>query len=191
MTNLDPNQIPPSPAAADAQNATPHRAPDDTEEIYYEGSPLLRGSLGKGFLWIFGGLLLIALSIASPIMKWPLPWWLCLALAFIGFIFIFVPLIRSRTIRYRVTNYRIDYERGLFGKNIDTLELWHVEDVRFNQTLIDRLLGVGNITVVSHDETMPLLVMHDVPHSRQLFEQLKQRIIAVKRSRGVMKMDPG
>ena len=60
-----------------------------------------------------------------------------------------------------------------------------------DQTLIDRILGVGNITVISHDETMPLLVMHDIPHSRQLFEQLKQRIIAVKRSRGVMKMDPG
>ena len=38
---------------------------------------------------------------------------------------------------------------------------------------------------------MPLLVMHDIPHARELFEQLKQRIIAVKRSRGVIKMDPG
>lgn len=190
MTNLDPNQVPPATVAA-ADSATPHKAPDDTEEVYYEGSPLLRGSLGKGFMWILGGVVLIALSIASPILKWPLPWWACLALAVIGLVFILVPLIRSRTIRYRVTNYRIDYERGLLGKNIDTLELWHVEDVRFNQTLIDRILGVGNITVISHDETMPLLVMHDIPHSRQLFEQLKQRIIAVKRSRGVMKMDPG
>jgi membrane protein YdbS with pleckstrin-like domain len=192
MTNLDPNQVPPTTAApADAQDGAPHKPPEDTEEIYYEGSPLLRGSLGKGFLWILGGVVLIALSIASPILKWHLPWWLCLAVALIGLIFIFVPLIRSKTIRYRVSNYRIDYERGILGKNIDTLELWHVEDVRFNQSLIDRILGVGNITVISHDETMPLLVMHDIPHSRQLFEQLKQRIIAVKRSRGVMKMDPG
>ena len=33
--------------------------------------------------------------------------------------------------------------------------------------------------------------MHSIPHSRPLFEQLKQRIIAVKRQRGVIKMDSG
>ena len=63
----------------------------------------------------------------------------------------------------RVTNYRIDYERGLLSKNIDTLELWHVEDLRFHQSLVDRLLGVGNVTVISHDETMPHLVLRVCP----------------------------
>jgi membrane protein YdbS with pleckstrin-like domain len=179
----------PTPTPGDVEQV--HRAPDDQEEIYYEGSPLLRGSLGKGFLWIFSGLVLIALSIASPILKWPLPWWACLALAVIGLVLIFVPLIQSKTIRYRISNYRIDFERGLLSKNINTLELWHVEDVSFHQSLLDRILGVGNITVISHDDTLPTLVMHDIPHSRPLFEQLKQRIIAVKRSRGVIKMDPG
>lgn len=191
MTNLDPNRVPLSTAAADAQSTAPHKAPDDTEEIYYEGSPLLRGSLGKGFLWIFGGLLLIALSIASPILKWPLPWWACLALAVIGLIFILVPLIRSKTIRYRVTNYRIDYERGLFGKNIDTLELWHVEDLHFHQSLLDRMLDVGTITVLSKDDSMPTLELFGLPNPRPLYETLKQRVIAVKRQRGVVKMDPG
>ena len=202
MTSFNPNAPVPNavPQQSDSQQDAPHRAPDDMEEVYYQGSPLLRGALGKGFLWIFCGVVLVAAGIAGlfyhlahrmPQWEHGVPWWAFLALAFIGCCFVLVPLIQSKTIRYRVSNYRIDYERGLFSKDIDTLELWHVEDVRFHQSFIDRLLGVGNITVVSHDETMPMLVMHDIPHSRELFEQLKQRIIAVKRSRGVIKMDPG
>jgi hypothetical protein len=94
-------------------------------------------------------------------------------------------------VRYRITNYRIDFERGILGKKIDTLELWHVEDIRFDQSFLDRLLGVGNLTVVSSDETTPQLQMHGLPNPRPLFETLKQRVIAVKRQRGVLKMDSG
>jgi membrane protein YdbS with pleckstrin-like domain len=113
------------------------------------------------------------------------------ALALIGLVIVCIPPLRAKTIRYRVTNYRIDYERGLIGKDIDTLELWHVEDIQFHQDYLDRLLVMGTITVISHDITTPRLVMHSLPNSRHLFDQLKQRIIAVKRQRGVLKMDTG
>jgi hypothetical protein len=93
--------------------------------------------------------------------------------------------------RYRITNYRIDFERGWLGKTIDTLELWHVEDIRYHQTFLDRLLNVGTITVVSHDESLPRLELKGLPNPRPLFETLKQRVIAVKRQRGVIKMDTG
>ena len=57
MTSFNPNA--PVPNAASQQPGTPqdapHRPPDDMEEVYYQGSPLLRGALGKGFLWIFCG----------------------------------------------------------------------------------------------------------------------------------------
>ena len=102
-----------------------------------------------------------------------------------------IPIIAIRTIRYRITNYRIDYERGLVSKNIDTLELWHVEDIKFHQGLLDRMLNTGDITVLSHDDTTPRLQLSGVPNPRPLFESLKQRIIAVKRQRGVIKMDTG
>jgi uncharacterized membrane protein YdbT with pleckstrin-like domain len=190
MSNLDPNQIPPAVEQA-TQSATPHRPPDDAEEVYYEGSPLVRGALGRNAVWVGLGLIFIALAIASPILHWKIPWWGDLAAVAIGIFFIFIPIIRTKTIRYRVTNYRIDYERGLLSKDIDTLELWHVEDIRFHQSLLDRILGVGDVTVIAHDDSMPLLDMRSIPNSRALYEQLKQRVIAVKRQRGVIKMDPG
>ena len=191
MTIPDPNQVPnAAPPPAD-RAAAPHREPDDTEEIYYEGSPLLRGALGKGALWLLGALVLVGVCVAAAVLKWPFPWWAYLAILVVAFLLILIPIVQTKTVRYRVTNYRIDFERGFLSKDIDTLELWHVEDIRFHQSLIDRLLGVGDITVVAHDDTMPLLRMRAIPHPRPLYEQLKQRVIAVKRQRGVIKMDPG
>lgn len=196
MTQPNPNQAAPAsapPATTPSADASaPHRPPDDAEEVYYEGSPLVRGALGRGLMWLLAGLVLIAAAAAAAVLHWRfLPWWAWVIVAIVGLFFWFVPIIQSKTVRYRVTNYRIDFERGFISKDIDTLELWHVEDIRFHQSLADRILDVGDITVISRDESMPLLVMRAVPHPRPLYEQLKQRIIAVKRSRGVIKMDPG
>jgi hypothetical protein len=102
-----------------------------------------------------------------------------------------IPVIIMKSVRYRVSNYRIDFERGIFGKKIDTLELWHVDDIKMEQSFADRMLGVGTITVLSNDTSTPRLPLRGLPNPRPLFESLKQRVIAVKRQRGVVKMDMG
>jgi hypothetical protein len=51
------------------------------------------------------------------------------------------------------------------------------------------MLGVGTITIVSNDATTPRLELKSLPRPRPLFDSLKQRIIAVKRQRVVIKMD--
>ena len=58
-------------------------------------------------------------------------------------------------------------------------------------SIIDRIVNTGDITILSHDDTTPRLELFGVPNPRPLFENLKQRVIAVKRQRGVIKMDTG
>jgi hypothetical protein len=166
----------------------PHRPADDREEVYFEGSPQLRGELRNVLLWGFIGAVLIGVGVYLFIIGlWPAT----IALVVLGVLTWALPLLLVRSIRYRITNYRIDYERGLLARRIDTLELWHVEDIAFAQTLSDRILGVGKIKIISHDDTTPLLLLRGLPRPRQIFDSLKQRIIAVKRQRGVIKMDIG
>ena len=200
MSNIDPLSeesvpvTPPAPAVPATGSESPHRPPDDVEEVYYEGSPMVRGAIGRDLLWSLIGCALIALVVVKIVLGWNptwWPWWVSVLVVLVGVGLFFIPVLMSKSIRYRVTNYRIDYERGILSKNIDTMELWHVEDLSFHQSLIDRILGVGNVIVLSHDETMPKLVLASVPNPRHLYEQLKQRVIAVKRQRGVIKMDPG
>jgi membrane protein YdbS with pleckstrin-like domain len=174
----------------------PHKPADDTEQVYFEGSPMLRGEIGRGLLYILGGLLLIALPIVWGVLRGrqnePNPWWpwyVILACVVIGLILISIPFLWAKTVRYRIGNYRIDFERGIFSKSIDTLELWHVDDLSFHQSFLARLFGVGTITVMSNDNTTPKLNLRGLPNPRSLFETLRQRVIAVKRQRGVIKMD--
>src|SRR6476660_1610001 len=115
----------------------PHKPADDTEQVYYEGSPLLRGEMGKLFGWGLLGVLVIAGGVIGIIYNlWPV----AIGLFIVGIAFLFIPLLLVRTVRYRISNYRIDYERGLFSRKIDTLELWHVEDISFSQSFFDRLM---------------------------------------------------
>ena len=170
----------------------PHKPADDTEQIYFEGSPMLRAEIGRGILWILLGAMVIAAPIAWSVWKHhTLLWWVYLACVIVGLVMFLIPWLRVKSIRYRISNYRINFERGLIGKSIDTLELWHVEDVRVYQSILDRILGVGSITVISHDDTTPHLLLRGLPNPRPLFDSVKQRIIAVKRQRGVVKMDTG
>jgi hypothetical protein len=64
-------------------------------------------------------------------------------------------------------------------------------DLHFHQSILNRIFNVGAITVLCKDETMPQLQLHGIPNPRPIYEMLKQRVIAVKRQRGVIKMDPG
>jgi len=174
------------------QTDRPHRPADDQEVVYYQGSPMLRFELASGWPWALFGIvialapLLIKLAI-SPNTQ--IIWWVYLAAIVIGVAFALILWLKSKRIRYRITNYRIDIERGLLSRTIDTIELWHVEDLKFRQSFLHRLLDVGTIQILSRDETTPTLELKGLPNPRQIFQTLEQRVIAVKRQRGVVKMD--
>ena len=198
MTTSDPRRQPPgvAPSAAPAASAPeerPHRPADDKEEVYYEGSPMVRGEVGMFMLWsVIGVVVLVAPFLWHYVFGkdwWP--WYVVVAAVAVGLLLMVIPILVVKQFRYRISNYRIDFERGLLGKKIETMELWHVDDVEFQQSFFDRVMGVGQITVFSNDKTTPRLELKGLPNPRPLFESLKQRIIAVKRQRGVIKMDVG
>jgi len=182
------------PPQVSAHEESPHKPADDREEVYFHGSPMLRGELGR----VIGFTVVAVLVVAIPFLyrylskeqAWP-PIWVTIACIVVGIIISLIPFIMTRTYRYRISNYRIDFERGLFTKKIDTLELWHVEDIKFEQGLLDRMMNVGSITVMSNDRTNPKLELHGIPDPRKIFDALKERVIAVKRQRGVLKIDEG
>jgi membrane protein YdbS with pleckstrin-like domain len=122
-------------------------------------------------------------------MDWP--WWIYPAILLVAAVITFTPMMLRKTLRYRITNYRIDISSGVLSRNTDTIELWHVEDLRLHQSLINRMAGVGAITITVHDQALPKFTLAGLPRPQDLFKLLEQRVIAVKRQRGVMKVDAG
>jgi membrane protein YdbS with pleckstrin-like domain len=188
MTAFNSNSVKPDAPLPDNR---PKRD-EDAEIVYYEGRPVMRAQQMKAILWAIIGLALLALPVVAMSMHWTFwTWWLSIICVLLAAMVIAVPWIKLRAIKYRITSYRIDYERGILTKRIDTLELWHVEDISFQQGLLDRMMNVGSVIVMSNDETTPKLELHGIPNARLVFDELKDRVIAVKRQRGVIKVDSG
>lgn len=178
-SDLEKNLNPVSPGATHS----------DDPVVYYEGSPRLRGELGTLFLWTLIGLVFISGPFLLAWSGVSVVWYVYVIGIAVGLICWVIPSLLIRRNYYRITNYRIDWEHGLIFKKMDTLELWHVNDVRLTQGPLDRLLNVGTIVVISGDPTTPELPLLSISSPRKLLEMLKDRIITVKRQRGVIKLD--
>lgn len=184
---------PDSPIARQMQDTPPAKPIEEEEIVYFEGRPVLRADQAKAAMFLIIGLGLIALPILAEVFDWT--WWdhrwmtpVCIVLAILAVV---IPWLVTRTTHYRITNYRIDFERGILKKRIDTLELWHVDDISFEQGLVDRIMNVGSVHILSNDRTTPRLELDGLPNPRVIFDSLRQRVITVKRQRGVIKMDVG
>lgn len=163
----------------------------DVEQTFFYGSPCLRGYLGQLAIvvvvaWIVAALpYVLVLAGKQEILRW----WFWFISAAAALLIIASWVIYKLTLKYRITSYRIDVESGFLSKSYDTLELWHVEDVQLSQSILQRVLAVGNIRIRSNDDSDPYLTMECLPYPKPLFTALKQRIISVKRQRGVLKVD--
>lgn len=100
-------------------------------------------------------------------------------------VFVFGVHIYRRSIKFRVTNTVIEYERGVLSKRIDVVQLWRVRDVVYKQNLIDRILGIAHVEVIAQDATNPDMEIVGMPASRQLFENLRDSIEIQRQAKNV------
>jgi membrane protein YdbS with pleckstrin-like domain len=91
-----------------------------------------------------------------------------------------------RSTHIRVSTQTIDVESGIFGRTIDTLQLWRVRDIDFEQTFTERLLGIARIRIHSHDQGHPHLVLRGLPSSRALFDKLRDAIMIARQAKNVI-----
>lgn len=175
---------------SDFDPAVPHKPADDREEVLFDGKPALRWEYARLWFLVLIGILVLAVPILLAATETAsLPWWGWISCIAIAVLLVLIPWIVTFKWRYKISNYRVDVEEGILSKRYDTLELWHVEDIQLDQRIVPRLLGVGTILIFSHADRTGAIHLQGIPQPRKLFETVKQRIIAVKRQRGVIKMD--
>ena len=54
-------------------------------------------------------------------------------------------------LRYTLTAERLEIEKGLFARRRQSIELWRVRELVLEETLLERLRGMGRITVLCSD----------------------------------------
>ncbi|HMC20905.1 MAG TPA: PH domain-containing protein [Thermoanaerobaculia bacterium] len=86
---------------------------------------------------------------------------------------VIVALARIKTTIYTITTQRVIIETGLASKKVEDIDLRYVEDTQFQQGFIQRVLGIGNVTIVSSDKLTPTYMLRGVPDPRGLRELIR------------------
>ena len=87
--------------------------------------------------------------------------------------------------RYMLSEDRLFLSVGFLNIKDDEILLYRIRDIDTNRTLWQRIFGVGTITVVSSDKTMPTLVLKNVKDPVFVKELLHKQVEEMKIKRRV------
>lgn len=87
--------------------------------------------------------------------------------------------------RYMLSEDRLFISVGFLNIKDDEILLYRVRDIDTNRTLWQRLFGVGTVTVMSSDKTMPTLVLQNVKAPIFVKELIHKQVEEVKIKRRV------
>jgi len=134
----------------------------EKETTLWQGSFSGKAMFGTWILNIVVSILVLVGSFLLPLFG-PITWMIGLGIILLLWIIstgIF--LYRRFAIHYEVTTQRMIHQRGILLRVTDRIELIDVDDISFSQGLVQRMLGVGNITVSGSDKTDPVLIMQGI-----------------------------
>jgi uncharacterized membrane protein YdbT with pleckstrin-like domain len=150
----------PSPEAAGHDLAQPTNG-EPSETVIWVGGYSPKAMLGG---WCLSGLLsIIAVVIA---IVWPpnsYGWWLLAAVFFLPWLYHLAILAYRRAgIRYTLTTQQLIHESGILRRDNNRIETLMMNDIAYSQTLLQRLVGVGDIKILSGDTSHPTFVLRGI-----------------------------
>ena len=116
-----------------------------------------------------GGLAYLALII--PLVMWLIRWW------------------ATKCTTYELTSQRLRIRAGILNKKVDELELFRVRDYTMEQPLLLRMVGLGNMTLITSDATTPTVVMRAIPGVEVVREKLRTAVQNERDRKRVRQMD--
>ena len=82
--------------------------------------------------------------------------------------------------RYALSEDRLFLSVGLLSIKDDEVLLYRVRDISSSRSLWQRLFGVGTVTVVSSDKTMPVLVLKNIKRPMVVKELIHNQVEEMK-----------
>jgi membrane protein YdbS with pleckstrin-like domain len=97
-------------------------------------------------------------------------------------------LVKSLMLSAKITSERIVIRSGLLSKHEDIVEYFRVKDIDFKQRLLQRIRGIGTISLLSEDQTAPELEFV-ITDANEIKEQMRKHINQQRRIHGTMQRD--
>ncbi len=87
--------------------------------------------------------------------------------------------------RYSLSEDRLFLSKGFWNIKDEEVLLYRVRDISTSRTLGQRIFGVGTVTVVSSDKSLPTLVMKNIKDPMHVKELLHHQVEEMKMRRRV------
>jgi uncharacterized membrane protein YdbT with pleckstrin-like domain len=108
----------------------------------------------------------------------------------IGFVPLLVGIVYSWLVRlnteYRLFEDSLEIESGIVSRRIENIQLFRVRDLGLAQSILNRVVGVGNIIVTSTDQSAPHYRLRGIAEPRGLYEQLRELVSKSQATRRTM-----
>jgi hypothetical protein len=158
------------------------------EETLWRGSPSWRVLIAKIVIMVLTVIVVpfvarfisshtADLEMSSRIMKYG--WWVTALLLLYQIVAFLFALMRLQSTLYTITSQRVMFEQGILSKSLTEIDLRSIDDTQFFQSFTERLLGIGNVTLVSSDKAAPMSLLRGVHDPRKLRELIRARAYQV------------
>jgi membrane protein YdbS with pleckstrin-like domain len=165
---------PPVQVAAPAAYAAPLRQerPDDAERQIFKTRPTIFFiKIGYGLAAL--GALLIIILLASYTN---VPWWISLPLALALLLIPAFYHLKRNMIQYTLTNHKLEIDEGFIARTTRNFPLRNIQDVTVTATIMQRLLGYGNVIIDNASDIGGETVLHNIHNPRQYADLLLREL---------------
>jgi len=111
-------------------------------------------------------------------------------------VFLLIPLIallglatltwlKTASTSYHFAKSRLTWRTGLLSRSAESLELYRIADVTMKQPLLQRLFGVGRVTLRTADANHREVVIEGVPGPDRFRDWLTDAVQQTRRERGM------
>jgi uncharacterized membrane protein YdbT with pleckstrin-like domain len=114
---------------------------------------------------------LSAIGLALPVILWVARWWI------------------TKSTSYELTSQRLKIGTGILNRKLDELELFRVKDYAMDQPLFLRIVGLGNLTLVTSDASTPTVAIRAIANVEAVREKLRNAVQAERDRKRVREMD--
>lgn len=188
--NQQPHNQPPGGKAV-AQAPQGSMAQPGGGDVLFHGIAKHSASMNGYLKWSAVTVAAGALGIFLNQMNWGVPGWFSGLFWLVGVPGLVWTYLNHVTTKFKITRRRVETEHGVIAKKVDSLELWRVLDVQYEQSLIDRMFGIAKIKLIGTDQSDPVLELHGIPDHRPLFETLRDAVQDARHTNRPMELVPG
>jgi membrane protein YdbS with pleckstrin-like domain len=137
------------------------------------------------YLFAAAQMAIVAAGFAVLRMHWNISPWFLAALLLVILANASLTWLKTASTSYHFAKNRMTWRTGILSRTAESLELYRVADVTMKQPILQRLFGVGEITIRSADANHREIVIPGVPQPDRFRDWLTDAVQETRRERGM------